>query len=155
MLMVNNRGIRKRCEIWPKLIIKTPKQCHWLRSGVFIVNFKQISYINVSIVNLEQVNGHFYGNLAQAIAQFPKNSLDCCSKSSGFFIIKVGLLPSKKVALICFNESPLKMTENAYYFMFKSFFSFFRYLHFCPDFLVMLKNGLIRKAKLISKFRAS
>ena len=30
-----------------------------------------------------------------------------------------------------------------------------RYLHFCPDFLVMQKNGLIRKLSLISKFMTS
>ena len=33
-------------------------------------------------------------------------------------------------------------------------FSFFRYLHFFPDFLVM-QNGLIRKLRLISKFMTS
>ena len=32
------------------------------------------------------------------------------------------------------------------------FFSSLRYLHFCPDFLDMFKNGLIRKLCLISKF---
>ena len=30
-----------------------------------------------------------------------------------------------------------------------------RYLHFCPDFMVMLKNGLIRKLWLISKLMLS
>ena len=30
-----------------------------------------------------------------------------------------------------------------------------KYLYFCPDFLVMYKNELIRKRKLISKFMAS
>ena len=30
-----------------------------------------------------------------------------------------------------------------------------RYLHFCPDFIVMLKNGLIRKLWLISKLMLS
>ena len=33
--------------------------------------------------------------------------------------------------------------------------SFWRYLHLCLDFLVMLKNGLIRKLWLISKFLMS
>ena len=49
--------LEQRCEIWPKLIIKTPK-CHWHRFGVFIVNFEHIShlYSSVSIVNFEQVN---------------------------------------------------------------------------------------------------
>ena len=35
------------------------------------------------------------------------------------------------------------------------FLSFLRYLHFGPDFLVMLKNGLIRKRGLIAKFMTS
>ena len=34
-------------------------------------------------------------------------------------------------------------------------FSLSSYLSFCLDFLVMKKNGLIRKARLISKFMAS
>ena len=40
------------------------------------------------------------------------------------------------------------------YFMFKALF-FFRCLNFCPDFLVMYKNCLIRKLRLISKFMTS
>ena len=38
--------------------MKTRKQRHWRRWGVFIVNFEQISHIStVSIVDFEQVNG--------------------------------------------------------------------------------------------------
>ena len=48
--------------------------------------------------------------------------------------------------------SPLKMMKN--YFYLKAL-CFLRYLHFCPDFFLMLKKGLIRKLRLISKFRAS
>ena len=33
---------------------------------------------------------------------------------------KVGLSTSKKVVFICFNESPLKVMKNAYYFMLKA-----------------------------------
>ena len=40
-LHVNNRNIRKRCEICSKLTIKTP----WRRSGVFIVHFEHISHL--------------------------------------------------------------------------------------------------------------
>ena len=49
--------LEQRCEICPKLTIKTPK-CHWRRFGVFIVNFEHIShlYSSASIVNFEQVN---------------------------------------------------------------------------------------------------
>ena len=34
--------------------------------------------------------------------------------------------------------------KNAFYFMLKAFL-FLRCLHFCPDFLVMQKNGLMKK----------
>ena len=37
-------------------------------------------------------------------------------------LIKVGLSPSKKVYFIYFNESPLKMMKNAFYFMLKALF---------------------------------
>ena len=33
---------------------------------------------------------------------------------------KVGLLPSKKIYIICFIESPLKMMKNAFYFILKA-----------------------------------
>ena len=54
----NNRITRKRCEIRPKTMIKTPEQRHWRRSGVFIVYFEHIWHLfrNVSIVDFEQVN---------------------------------------------------------------------------------------------------
>ena len=42
---VKNRNTRKRCEICSKFTIKTPELCHWLRSGVFIVNFEHISHL--------------------------------------------------------------------------------------------------------------
>ena len=31
--------------------------------------------------------------------------------------LKIGLSPSKKVAFVCFNESPLNMMKDASYFM--------------------------------------
>ena len=41
----------------------------------------------------------------------------------------------------CFNESPLKIMENAFYFILK-LFSFSRYFNFCLDFLVMQEKRL-------------
>ena len=56
MLKVHNKNTRKRCEICSKFTIKTPERLHWLRSGVFIVNFERISiFSSVPIVNFEQV----------------------------------------------------------------------------------------------------
>ena len=43
MFRVNNKSTETRCEICLKLIIKAPKQRHWRRSGVLIVNFEHIS----------------------------------------------------------------------------------------------------------------
>ena len=45
MFKVNNKNIRKRGEICSKLAIKTPELRPWHRSGVFIVNFEQISHL--------------------------------------------------------------------------------------------------------------
>ena len=45
MLKCNNRNTRTRCEICSKLTIKTPERRHWRRSGVFIVNFEDISHL--------------------------------------------------------------------------------------------------------------
>ena len=45
MFKVNNKISRTRCEICPKLTIKTPERRHYPLSGVFIVNFEQISHL--------------------------------------------------------------------------------------------------------------
>ena len=44
LLKVNNRNTRtsKTCS---NLTIETPDRRHWLRSGIFIVNFEHISHI--------------------------------------------------------------------------------------------------------------
>ena len=47
MLKVNNRNTKIRCEICSKLTIKTRERRYWRRSGVFIVNFEHISYLNI------------------------------------------------------------------------------------------------------------
>ena len=45
LLKVNIRNARRRCEICSKLIIKTAEWRHWRRSGVFIINFEDISHL--------------------------------------------------------------------------------------------------------------
>ena len=42
MYKVDNRNIRRRCEIWLKVPIKTPQRRH---NAVFIVNFEYISHL--------------------------------------------------------------------------------------------------------------
>ena len=70
-------------------------------------------------------------------------------------ILKVGLSPSNKIIFICFNESPLKMMRNTFYFIVKTLF-----VLKITEFLSWLfghveKNVLIRKIRLISKFITS
>ena len=45
MFKVKNKNIRTRCEICSKLTIKAPERHHWHCSGVFIVNFENISRV--------------------------------------------------------------------------------------------------------------
>ena len=56
--------LEQRCEICPKLTIKTPKRRHWRRFGVFIVNFEHISHLrsSVSVVTFEKVNAGWVQN---------------------------------------------------------------------------------------------
>ena len=49
---------------------------------------------------------------------------------------KVVLSTSIKIGFICFNESPLKMMENAFSFILEALF-IFRIFNFSLDFLVM------------------
>ena len=57
LFKVSNGNARNFCEISSKLTIEAPKRHHWSRSGVLILNFKQIPHCSdVSIVNLDQIN---------------------------------------------------------------------------------------------------
>ena len=61
----------------------------------------------------------------------------------------------QKKYCISFNESPLKMMKNVFYFIVKPYFidKIFNFLSWF--FLSSRKNSLIRKIKLISKFMTS
>ena len=60
MFKLNNRNTRKKCEICSKLTIKTPEWIHWLRSGVFVLNFEYVSFIFLLFIfpttDFEKVN---------------------------------------------------------------------------------------------------
>ena len=45
MFKINNRKAKKRCEICSKLTIKASELRQWRSSGVFIVNFEDISHL--------------------------------------------------------------------------------------------------------------
>ena len=53
------------------------------------------------------------------------------------------------------TESALKLMKNAFYWNTLKALLFSRYLNFCLDFLVMCKNSLIGKIRLISNFVTS
>ena len=52
LLKVNDRNTSARCEICSKLTIKIPERRHWRRSGVFIVNFENISQLVLVFLSL-------------------------------------------------------------------------------------------------------
>ena len=68
------------------------------------------------------------------------------------FYVDKGVLSGLRQFLV--TESPLKIKRNVFYFTLKALFVL-KFLNFCLDFLVMQKNDLIRKIKLISKFMTS
>ena len=68
--------------------------------------------------------------------------------------IKVGLSPSEKTCLICFNESPLKIMENTFCFILKALFVF-KIFKFLPWRFGHVEKSFIRKIRLISTFIAS
>ena len=50
---VDNRNTTKMFEIYSKLTIKIPGRSHWHRSGVFMVNFEQVSWLFVVFLLLD------------------------------------------------------------------------------------------------------
>ena len=49
---LKNKNSRTRYEIGMKLTIKTPERRQWRRSGLFIVNFEQVSYLTLMFLFL-------------------------------------------------------------------------------------------------------
>ena len=63
-------------------------------------------------------------------------------------------LTLQKICFICFNENPLKITKNAFYFILKSLLVL-KIFKFLCCFFCHVKTVLIRKIRLISKFMTS
>ena len=89
-----------------------------------------------------------------------KKQLKACVQSFSFFhqmiALKVGLSTFTKNFVISFIESPLKMVENAFYFILKTLFvlKIFKFC-LCLSFWSCRKRGLIRKIRLTAKFMTS
>ena len=81
----------------------------------FKLKLKQKSFERGSIFDESQTK-----LLASAKIEWPWKLCYFCKKNR--FQFKVGLSPSKKVVIVCFSESPLKMMKNAFYFMLKAIF---------------------------------
>ena len=57
LFKINIGNTRIMYEICSKLAIKTPERRQWRRSGVFMINFEQVSlFFGVSIIDFEQIN---------------------------------------------------------------------------------------------------
>ena len=79
-----------------------------------------------------------------------KSSQNTLSEKS--FLFLKGVLEGLRQFLA--TEIPTKMMKNAFYFTLKALF-YLKMLIFCLHVLVMQKNDLIRKVRLISKFATS
>ena len=71
------------------------------------------------------------------------------------FTFKVGLSPLKKKYFTCFNESPLKIIKNGFYFVIKPLFALKIFKFLSLQFGNVGKNDLIGKIKLTSKLMTS
>ena len=71
MLKVNNRNTKRRCEIYSKFTLRTQEPCHWrhwLRSGVFVVNFGL--FLKCSLAVPRPILGHFTTSSGVSIVDF-------------------------------------------------------------------------------------
>ena len=59
LFKVNNRNIRKRCEICSNITLRTPERHQWRRSSVFIVNFQYISHLFLAFLLFKVSRFHF------------------------------------------------------------------------------------------------
>ena len=79
-----------------------------------------------------------------------RSTFFCNAIKAPSVMLKVGLSPSKKIVLICFIESPLKMMKNAFYFVLKVLFVL-EILKFLPWLFDCVEKRLDKKAQVNSK----
>ena len=108
-----------------------------------------LSFRKILLKTAQLFSKHFSRGLSLCILYFP--IFFCFRKCFNNFHLKLGSNLLKKIVLFASLKSPLKMVKNAFYLMLKAFL-FLRFYHY---FLVMYKNGLIRKIRLGSKFMPS
>ena len=71
-----------------------------------------------TLANFKIKSPHYNGRGGQKPCQLAHDLLNF----QNLYRIKVGLLSSKKIYFICFNESSLKLMKNDFYFIFKALF---------------------------------
>ena len=84
-----------------------------------------------------------------------KYTKKCIESYFGSKILKSDSRLPKKFALFASFKNPLKRIKNAFHFILKALFVLKILLSFYHEFLVIRKNGLIRKTRLISKLMTS
>ena len=95
MFKVNNRNIRKGCERYWKLPIKTPERRHWRRSGVFIVNFEHILHLFLVFLLLHWTNKCYLGNFLVIEYNLPQVLESLLMKEHGIFLLWLWLVFAK------------------------------------------------------------
>ena len=105
-----------------------------------------LSFRKILLKTAQLFSKHFSRGLSLCILYFP--IFFCFRKCFNNFHLKLDSNLLKKIVLL---KSPLKMVKNAFYLILKAFL----FLRFYHDFLVMYKNGLIRKIRSGSKFMTS
>ena len=117
---------------------------------------KEMFQFSTYIMSLDEIPHHKHTNYEGIVAlqinllhiTLMKKNLKACVQSFWFFhqmiAVKFRLSPFKKICVICFIESSLKLMANAFYFILK-LFSFSRYLSFylCLRFWSCRKSVLI------------
>ena len=109
-----------------------------------LFSFNKISIIALSFKDNKLHGEYFFSTLDISRLSAGTGILIFCIIDLLLGIIKVGLLPLKKNCFICYNESPLKIMKNVFYFILKGLFvlKIFKFLSW--HFGHAEKKGLIR-----------
>ena len=119
LLKVNNRNARTRCEICSKLTIRTPERYH-CRSGVFIVNFEQISHLvlvfllltlNMQLLPIYTVRYDAYSNFHHKCRAFLNIAQKILERLEFRFFFQRFALNSKQLGKGIFNREMTSKLE--------------------------------------------
>ena len=80
-------------------------------------------WIKSSLLSLFSICTIFFNSCVASSFRYVfenNKAIDFLSKNFFWLCLKIGLLPSEKNFLICFNDRPWKMMKNAFYFILKA-----------------------------------